>query len=283
MARKTSTAVAETEKPRPYHQTSAELQALHLKDRVAVKLALAIDARGFTQRQAAAYLGVSQPRVSDLMRGNTHLFSLDTLIEWMFALDQPVSISFDAPEWGRSSPQPMSPQDWGDQVAFYTRVIKNNPHSTIALHRRAHAYTRLEHYDEAIQDYTACIEIAPDNMSGWYNRASVYALAGRHETCISDCNALLERFPDEAGIYSIRAGAYGAQKKYARALADYKRAIRHDPMRPGPFMNRARLHLEMNQPQLALADYEHAHAVDPTDAFVRRHIRELKKQLAGEA
>ena len=37
--------------------------------------------RGMTQGDAAALFGVTQPRVSDLMRGKINLFSLDTLID----------------------------------------------------------------------------------------------------------------------------------------------------------------------------------------------------------
>lgn len=39
-----------------------------------------IDAQGWRQIDAARYLGVTQPRVSDLIRGRISLFSLDTLI-----------------------------------------------------------------------------------------------------------------------------------------------------------------------------------------------------------
>jgi predicted XRE-type DNA-binding protein len=61
-------------KPSPYHLTSAKWQSMQLRDLVVVKLARAIEERAFSQRQAADYLGVSQPRISDLLRGNSHLF-----------------------------------------------------------------------------------------------------------------------------------------------------------------------------------------------------------------
>jgi predicted XRE-type DNA-binding protein len=35
---------------------------------------------GLTQAQAAKQLGVTQPRISDLLRGKINLFSLDTLV-----------------------------------------------------------------------------------------------------------------------------------------------------------------------------------------------------------
>ena len=37
--------------------------------------------RGMTQGDAATLFGVTQSRMSDLMRGKTNLFSLDTLID----------------------------------------------------------------------------------------------------------------------------------------------------------------------------------------------------------
>ena len=45
-----------------------------------------------TQTQAAARLCVTQPRVSDLMRGKIDLFSLDTLINMLAAVGRRVEI-----------------------------------------------------------------------------------------------------------------------------------------------------------------------------------------------
>ncbi len=54
-----------------------------MKARSALMMALAevIRERGMTQGEAAALFGVTQPRISDPMRGKINLFSLDTLID----------------------------------------------------------------------------------------------------------------------------------------------------------------------------------------------------------
>jgi predicted XRE-type DNA-binding protein len=39
-----------------------------------------ISRRGWTQKEAAVRFGVTQPRISDLMRGKIGLFGLDTLV-----------------------------------------------------------------------------------------------------------------------------------------------------------------------------------------------------------
>lgn len=39
-----------------------------------------VRAQGWTQKEAAKRLGVTQPRISDLMRGKISLFSIDALV-----------------------------------------------------------------------------------------------------------------------------------------------------------------------------------------------------------
>ena len=58
-------------------------EAASMKARAALMMGLSevIRQQGITQAEAAALLGVTQPRVSDLMRGKVSLFSLDTLMD----------------------------------------------------------------------------------------------------------------------------------------------------------------------------------------------------------
>ena len=57
-------------------------EATHLKIRsdLMIRLSKVIEARGLTQAQAADLCGVTQPRISDLVRGKIDRFSIDTLI-----------------------------------------------------------------------------------------------------------------------------------------------------------------------------------------------------------
>lgn len=58
---------------------------LRLRSEMMNVLIAEIEKKGLTQAQAAAQLGVSQPRISDLMRGKLHLFSIDTLVTLLSA------------------------------------------------------------------------------------------------------------------------------------------------------------------------------------------------------
>jgi predicted XRE-type DNA-binding protein len=51
-----------------------------------IRLEKELRSRGLKQAQAAKLLGISQPRVSDLLRGRVALFSADSLIDMLARL-----------------------------------------------------------------------------------------------------------------------------------------------------------------------------------------------------
>lgn len=60
--------------------TPAEAENMKLRSELLLALKSRISQLGMTQAQAAKLFGVTQPRVSDLMRGKINLFGLDALV-----------------------------------------------------------------------------------------------------------------------------------------------------------------------------------------------------------
>jgi predicted XRE-type DNA-binding protein len=60
-----------------------EAEHLLVRSDLMIRIEKEIRARDLTQAEAARRLGVSQPRVSDLMRGRLDLFSTDALIDML--------------------------------------------------------------------------------------------------------------------------------------------------------------------------------------------------------
>ena len=58
-------------------QSAASMRA---RSTLLMELSKIIQQRGMTQAEAAELFGVTQPRISDLMRGKINLFSLDMLM-----------------------------------------------------------------------------------------------------------------------------------------------------------------------------------------------------------
>jgi len=66
--------------------SKAEAEHLLIRADLLIQLQKAIKARGLKQADAAKALRVTQPRVSDLLRGRIDLFSTDALIDMLARL-----------------------------------------------------------------------------------------------------------------------------------------------------------------------------------------------------
>ena len=69
-----------------------EAEHLKVRSNLMIHLQKAIATRCLKQAEAAKLLGVTQPRVSELMRGRIDLFSIDTLINFLARLDMRVGL-----------------------------------------------------------------------------------------------------------------------------------------------------------------------------------------------
>ena len=57
-----------------------EAENFKIRTNLMIRLSKVIETRRLTQAQAASLFGVTQPRVSDLVRGKIDRFSIDTLV-----------------------------------------------------------------------------------------------------------------------------------------------------------------------------------------------------------
>ncbi|HEX3742560.1 MAG TPA: XRE family transcriptional regulator [Bryobacteraceae bacterium] len=63
----------------------AEAESLRIRAQLMMALTGYIQEKKITQSRAARAMGVSQPRISDLMRGKIGLFTIDTLVNMVAA------------------------------------------------------------------------------------------------------------------------------------------------------------------------------------------------------
>ena len=66
-------------------ETPAQAENMKLRSTLIMALKDHIARTGLSQSEASKLLGVTQPRISDLMRGKIELFGLDTLVNMIAA------------------------------------------------------------------------------------------------------------------------------------------------------------------------------------------------------
>ena len=72
----------------------AERERMVVLSNLSIAVELEIRKRGWTQKEAAKHLGVTQPRISDLVRGKLSVFSIDALIGMLGAAGVRVDLSY---------------------------------------------------------------------------------------------------------------------------------------------------------------------------------------------
>jgi predicted XRE-type DNA-binding protein len=76
--------------------TAEEAANLRMRAELMMQIAEVIKTKGWTQAEAAAHCGVTQPRVNDLLRGRISRFSLDALVNIATALGRRVHVELEA-------------------------------------------------------------------------------------------------------------------------------------------------------------------------------------------
>jgi predicted XRE-type DNA-binding protein len=72
--------------------TPQQAANLHARAELMRQIAAVIDTEGWTQMEAASHCNLTQPRVSDLLRGRISRFSMDALVNIATALGRDVHI-----------------------------------------------------------------------------------------------------------------------------------------------------------------------------------------------
>jgi predicted XRE-type DNA-binding protein len=73
-------------------KTPAQAENLKLRSSLMLALKRHIEREGLSQAEAAEVFGVTQPRISNLMRGKIELFGLDMLVNMLSAAGLRVSL-----------------------------------------------------------------------------------------------------------------------------------------------------------------------------------------------
>ena len=76
----------------------ADPQTVLAKAELVHKIQTVIESAGMTQKQTAQKLGIDQPKISALLRGQTKGFSTDRLMKFLLALGRDIEIHIKKPK-----------------------------------------------------------------------------------------------------------------------------------------------------------------------------------------
>jgi tetratricopeptide (TPR) repeat protein len=268
-----------------------------------VQISRIFDKRGWTQKQAAEFLGVTQPRISDLARARAENFTIDLLVDWLGELGQSVSI-----EAKQSSTSPHSLlhrfNTTEDSIPYYTKAITIDPLCATNYLKRGDAYFAQNKYDLAVGDYTRALELNTARSDWRLRRADAFIKLEQYKAAIYDCQLVLEQVKNkrvsafdefDSGenakqvIQEIAWWTYlclgrallGAEHE-DEAIEAFENAIHTAPHFGRAYFERARLQEKKKNYREALEDYSRACQCDPSDVPSSDHLAALRRKLLQE-
>jgi len=76
-----------------YDDNPSQAESLRIKSELMILVERFIKEKGLTQKEAASLLDVSQPRISDLMRGKIDRFTIDVIVNMLSRLGVTMDIT----------------------------------------------------------------------------------------------------------------------------------------------------------------------------------------------
>ncbi|HIA52260.1 MAG TPA: tetratricopeptide repeat protein [Candidatus Melainabacteria bacterium] len=250
-----------------------------VRELLMLRISREIERRDWTQAQAAEFLGVTQPRISDLTRGLTDNFTIDSLVQLIGLLGMELKI--DTNRGGNHESVFAWLDSSGEAIPYFTKVIAVNPQNAQSYRKRGQAYHQRGQYDLAIGDYTRAMELDSGLQYLRINRAQSYVCLGQFSAAFLDCDFLIAQKPDAmtcSWAYITRASAQQAQGNEQGALAEYANAIKAAPESPSVYFHRGIFFESMHNFNAAIKDFSMVLELEPTNVQAKQHLEDICKK-----
>lgn len=274
--------VSKKRAPLSEHLQQGRLQVAALRDLAALKLAHRLHELGWTQEETACHLGVSQPRISDLLRVQTHKFTLDTLVEWLIAVGETIDLSVTSADQDRTvsgGDRRGGQAGAGDIITYYSRVISINPGDAQLYLLRGNCYLETLQFQLAIGDFTRSFELDASRPNALSSRCRAYRQSGELKAALQDCEKMARLYPTYSPAYAQRAEIFVLLGRNSEALAQLTHAIAIEPL-PQYLLERAGIYAALGQYGDAFVDYARALQIDPHFEPAREANRALREQIS---
>jgi tetratricopeptide (TPR) repeat protein len=160
--------------------------------------------------------------------------------------------------------------DYETAVKDYSLFLLLNPTFSQAYYMRGMAYSRLDQFDQALDDLNQALVYpqSSEQITGliYNDRALIYMLQDDAEAALEDLDAAITAAPDLPDAYLRRAQIYLFEERYEEALVDYDKLIELAPEFSQGYAGRAVTNISLGNLDAALVDYDRLIELEPENA-----------------
>lgn len=147
---------------------------------------------------------------------------------------------------------------WKNGVTLWSRVVQYEPDSAYAYDSRAGALAGLGLYHEAIKDCSTAIRLSRRPSALYHiHRARVFSKLDRYDEALNDLTLAI-KYKQDYSTYLERAQVYAGMGYTDEALEDYNTAAKISPDPASVYFKRGAYHLSLGRAEDAFRDYSRA-------------------------
>ena len=154
----------------------------------------------------------------------------------------------------------------GQVIAVCSELIDanslNQEDLSVALNKRANAYSAQHNHDQAFADYANALKINPNYAGAYFNRAVLNFNLKRYDEALEDFTVAVSIDRNDAETYRGRGRVLERLERYREAAADYTRALQIDRSDPVTLYRRGRALEAQGRKKGAIDDFVAALALD---------------------
>jgi tetratricopeptide (TPR) repeat protein len=152
-----------------------------------------------------------------------------------------------------------------DAVAYFSRVLQDDPEDEDALARRATAWQLKGELETALKDWSALIQLDPESSAYWQNRGNTHYRLKNYRDAVSDHTEAIRLSPENPNAYRVRAHDHLALREWDKAISDCNEAMRLQPDWLVPVHLRAQAWLGKGEFAKARKGFDEAVRLAPSD------------------
>ena len=120
---------------------------------------------------------------------------------------------------------------WDDAATSYSRLLKIDPHNSLALANRGRCFAHMQKFEEALRDICIAIQQDPSKAEFYLYRGCLLRNKNSRKALEDLSISILLDHKDHCGAesYFQRAMLYCSLAKFHLAVSDYRSAIEIDP------------------------------------------------------
>jgi len=152
----------------------------------------------------------------------------------------------------------LEAEDYANALMILDAALALDSNNTEMLLFRGLCFSKLNSYNDALEDYNRVLDAEPNNIKALNNRGVVYWKLGQYEDAMKDYAAILKINPNDYIVLNNMGVLNYQMGEYDTAQENFSKVLSINPNFAPAYLNRGVNYSKLNNKEAAKVDFERA-------------------------